>query len=515
VGQVGEFHPGPVPYELYNNGSLVQSGAFDFNQWVYYSLFQLSASGPCTLKTYYTNYFVAGQRGNAQTTVTFDNTATDPNPPYLNAFNIIANGEFTDTVFSSEGQINFSVADDIALDTVTLEYNGPGGWTSLPLTSGSSGSYSATVPATDTDMMIDLRLTASDKYGNTLNYQMNPAFQLKKLSSNADLSGLTISSGVLSPGFDSSITSYAATVNVPVLTITPTRADSNATVVITPYSPVSLSYGENSINIEVTAQDGVTKKNYALKVTRLSDNADLSDLTISQGALSPVFASGTLSYTDSVAYNVTGLTITPTAGESHSTITVKLNNEPEITVSSGSASPALNVLQGTNTIAVKVTAEDRTTTKTYIISATRFFNPSSSVYYHFINRNSGKYMHSFFNINNLPIVQYTKNTATYDDWRFVDAGEGYFKIKSRFSGKYIQPLNNSTADNTQIVQYSSIDNTGQQWKAEIDTTTGYYKIRNRASGYLLDILRASTGNSATCVQYHDTINASQQWTISN
>jgi uncharacterized protein (DUF2141 family) len=103
------------------------------------------------------------------------------------------------------------------------------------------------------------------------------------LSSNADLSALTISSGTLSPSFGSSTTAYTASVGnvVSSVTITPTRSDANATIqaqvnsggysAVTSGSPsgsLSLSVGANTINVKVTAQDGSTIKTYTITVTR-------------------------------------------------------------------------------------------------------------------------------------------------------------------------------------------------------------------------------------------------------
>ncbi|MFC4776615.1 OmpL47-type beta-barrel domain-containing protein [Paenibacillus sp. GCM10023252] len=95
-------------------------------------------------------------------------------------------------------------------------------------------------------------------------------------SSVATLSGLTLSNGVLSPAFSSNTAAYQAhVINVSTLKVTPTVTDSTYAAVTvggvpavsgTP-SSVSLTKGLNMIPIEVTAQDGVTKKLYTLQVT--------------------------------------------------------------------------------------------------------------------------------------------------------------------------------------------------------------------------------------------------------
>lgn len=98
------------------------------------------------------------------------------------------------------------------------------------------------------------------------------------ISSDAALSGLSISQGVLSPSFDASTYSYAASVanSVSSLTVTPTANNANATITMnstavtsgTASTDIALSVGANTIAIEVTAQDGTTTQTYTITVTR-------------------------------------------------------------------------------------------------------------------------------------------------------------------------------------------------------------------------------------------------------
>ena len=105
--------------------------------------------------------------------------------------------------------------------------------------------------------------------------------------------------------------------------------------------------------------------------TTLSNNADLSNFTLSSGTLAPGFASGTTSYTASVPNTTTSLTVTPTAAQANATITVNT-----VTVASGSASGSIALSVGPNTITTVVTAQDGTTTKTYTVTVTREAAPT-------------------------------------------------------------------------------------------------------------------------------------------
>jgi LEA14-like dessication related protein len=197
-------------------------------------------------------------------------------------------------------------------------------------------------------------------------------------STNANLSSLVFSTGMLTPTFASGTTTYAQSVPYATtsLTVTPTAADTTATIKVngatitsgSTSSPVVLAVGSNTITTIVTAGDGLTTKTYTVTVIRAapSTNADLSGLVLSTGTLNPTFASGTTTYTQSVPYTVTGLTVIPTVADA--TATIKING---VTVSSGSASGAIALAVGSNTISILVTAQDSTVTKSYTITVTR------------------------------------------------------------------------------------------------------------------------------------------------
>ncbi|MGJ0479243.1 autotransporter domain-containing protein [Pantoea agglomerans] len=95
-------------------------------------------------------------------------------------------------------------------------------------------------------------------------------------SSDATLSGLSISSGSLSPSFSPATSRYSASVanSVTSVGITPVANDSHATIIINgsqfnsgSTATISLASGDNSISVVVTAQDGSTRS-YSITVSR-------------------------------------------------------------------------------------------------------------------------------------------------------------------------------------------------------------------------------------------------------
>jgi alpha-tubulin suppressor-like RCC1 family protein len=234
---------------------------------------------------------------------------------------------------------------------------------------GNGGTSSSSVPVLITQSGVlagkkVVAVSAGNSNGVALAASQNPI----------NLTNLTLSSGSLSPAFAPDTMAYTATVAVAFLTITPTVPDATATVTVngalvasgSASAAIPLSLGTNTITTVVTAQDGITTSIYTAVVTRISTESSLSGLTLNSGTLSPTFVSGTKVYTASVPNATTSMTVTPTVTDA--TATIKVNGT---TVASGTASGAIQLAVGTNTITIAVTAQDGTTISTYTVTVTR------------------------------------------------------------------------------------------------------------------------------------------------
>ncbi len=101
----------------------------------------------------------------------------------------------------------------------------------------------------------------------------NPSAQA---SSDANLKGLTLSSGTLVPAFDPNVTSYSVTLpnNVTELWVSTSRSDANATAVVEGSREMKVGY--NKRTVIVTAENGATKT-YTINITRLDENGNVPD----------------------------------------------------------------------------------------------------------------------------------------------------------------------------------------------------------------------------------------------
>ncbi|MGO0063287.1 cadherin-like beta sandwich domain-containing protein [Brevibacillus fluminis] len=278
----------------------------------------------------------------------------------------------------SETNYTASVANDVSSITITPTVSDSSATVTVNGTAVTSGTASGAINLTVGSNTITIVVTAQDGTTNTYTIIVTRA----ALSSNADLSNLILSQGTLSPAFDPGTLIYTASVanSVSSITVTPIVSDSNATVTVnsasvtsgTASGAINLAVDNNAITVVVTAQDGTTNT-YTIIVTRaaLSSNADLSNLVLSQGTLSPAFTPARTDYTSSVANSISSITVTPTASDSTATMQVRVNGGTYTPVMSGSPSGALNLNEGANTVDVRVTAQDQTTANTYRINITR------------------------------------------------------------------------------------------------------------------------------------------------
>ena len=125
--------------------------------------------------------------------------------------------------------------------------------------------------------------------------------------------------------------------------------------------------GSFQIRVNGTTVATTTSSDATLSALALAVASDDSAITIS-----PVFASGTTSYTASVDNGVDVITITPAVNESNATVEYLDSSDTAITdADSGKAGRQVSLTEGANTIKVKVTAQDATTTETYTVVVTR------------------------------------------------------------------------------------------------------------------------------------------------
>ena len=309
---------------------------------------------------------------------------------------------YTVTVTRAEPPSTDATLSDLALSGVTLapafdpattDYTADVGndvtqTTVTPMTNDDGASYAIKLGGvTDADGVIALSVgenvitvevtaeNGSTVKTYTVTVEGPVAQQQNARSTDATLSGLALIGITLSPTFDSATTDYTGDVGnaVTETTVTPTTNNDGADYAIKlggvtdADGVIPLSVGSNVIIVEVTAEDASITKTYTVKVTRAepaSTDATLSDLSLSGVTLSPAFDPATTGYTADVGNDVTETTVTPTTNDDGASYAIKLGGVTD-------ADGVIALAEGSNVIAVEVTAEDGSTAKTYTVTVTR------------------------------------------------------------------------------------------------------------------------------------------------
>ena len=216
------------------------------------------------------------------------------NDPLASPFNIDLSGAGANPATSGPTSVTTLIATSVTSTGATLNgtVNAGGLSTAVSFDYGTSTAYGTNVAGVptpvsgSTDNAVSATLSGLTP-GTTYHYRVNGTagatvnggdLTFTTISNNASLSGLSLSTGSLSPTFAGATLSYAAGVSnaTTAVTVTPAAAQAGANVTVngvalasgTTGSAVSLAVGINTIAIVVTAQDGVTTKTYTVAVTR-------------------------------------------------------------------------------------------------------------------------------------------------------------------------------------------------------------------------------------------------------
>ncbi len=213
---------------------------------------------------------------------------------------------------------------------------------------------------------------------------------------NAKLAKVTFADATFLIPFDPSPWTYRLNVAAAVssTTLVATAADSRSTIKMNGVSvtsgvasePIALSGGGNSISVEVTAPDGTTKLSYYFVVDRptplvLPRDSQLKSLVPSVGSLSPAFASGISDYSIALPFATSSMVFTPALNDPLATMQFRRNNASGELASSpfasGTATEAVALKVGANTVTFLVSAQDQTATTPYIVTITRAIDPAT------------------------------------------------------------------------------------------------------------------------------------------
>jgi hypothetical protein len=188
-----------------------------------------------------------------------------------------------------------------------------------------------------------------------------------------------------------------------------------------------------------------------------STNANLSNLNLSDGTLSPNFLANTTSYTAAVNSSTNNITVTPTTAEQNATVELKINGGNYLSVTSGNASSNLALIEGNNIIIVKVTAQDGITFKEYTITVTKAATlPVSLISFDAKMNNSGSVdltWSTASEINNSHYIILNSTDGVNFSRLAKISGSGNSNQQNRYQTSDINPANGNNY--YQLVQYDT------------------------------------------------------------
>src|SRR5918998_1302851 len=97
--------------------------------------------------------------------------------------------------------------------------------------------------------------------------------------------------------------------------------------------------------------------------------------------------------------------------------------------------------------------------------------------YVLVNRNSGKALDvwNLATTDGAAINQYTRNDGAWQQWKFLDAGSGWYRVQSLHSGKVLDLP--TTAHGVQLVQNADRNDARQQFRLA-DSAGGLVRLIN-------------------------------------
>lgn len=207
------------------------------------------------------------------------------------------------------------------------------------------------------------------------------------LSSDNDLSALSINTGSFNPAFAPGITTYTVNVatNVIDVTLSATKSDPDAVMSGSVLAGAGQASGQATIplggpgtgtpvSISITAPSGILKT-YSLTINRLfSNDSNLSAMDVNVGVttvpLDPAFTPGTVNYTVKVGLLVPDVTITATKSDPNATMSAL----GSVIARAGTPIGKVIITPGLGPnppVGITVIAQDGVTSTTYNITVTR------------------------------------------------------------------------------------------------------------------------------------------------
>ena len=118
-----------------------------------------------------------------------------------------------------------------------------------------------------------------------------------------------------------------------------------------------------------------------------------------------------------------------------------------------------------------------------------------------------------YNIDNGAKIQLMDNANfEWQQWNFVAAGDGVYRIQNRFTGKMMDLALGGVVEGTWLHQWGRTSGLSQCWALE-PTRSGRTRIRNVLADKYIDLVGMNTSNGAQAQIWNYVSGGNQEWNL--
>ncbi|MDR6977792.1 GH43 family beta-xylosidase [Streptomyces sp. 3330] len=135
--------------------------------------------------------------------------------------------------------------------------------------------------------------------------------------------------------------------------------------------------------------------------------------------------------------------------------------------------------------------------------------------YTLVNRNSGKCLdvEGGSTADGTNVLQWTCTGGTHQKWRIEDQGDDTGRLVNVATGRVLDTADCSTADGADLRQWSWLNNKCRRFRPVFTASGDYVRLVNENSGKVADVADCGTANGADVRQWTWLNNACQQWRL--
>ena len=100
----------------------------------------------------------------------------------------------------------------------------------------------------------------------------------------------------------------------------------------------------------------------------------------------------------------------------------------------------------------------------------------------------------------------------WQQWQFVEAGDGEYRIRNRFTGKVMDLAMSGVCNGTWVHQWTQTAGAGQRWQI-VEAGGGKVKLRNVLADKVIDLVGMRVENGTQAQIWQDVFGENQLWKL--